>query len=132
MNSSSAITWRRIPERYNLIGTHCSNCNTSFFPSRNICPNCRRKGRMGVRKFSGRGKIYSYTRVTAPPTGFELEAPYFVAIVELEEGPRVLAQLVDCGPGDVAIGKPVRMVFRRIQEDGKDGLIHYGFKFRLA
>ena len=127
-----ALTWRKIPERYNLLGSHCDNCGENFFPIRNICPNCRRKGRMGGTKFSGKGVIYSHTFVTSPPTGFELEAPYAIAIVQLAEGPKLTAQIVDGDYEKVKIGAPVEMVFRKIQEDGKEGLIHYGFKFKLV
>jgi len=127
-----ALTWRKIPERYNLIGSHCDNCGENFFPIRNICPNCRRKGRMKNSRFSGKGEVYSYTMVYSPPTGFELEAPYVMAIIQLEEGAKVTAQLVDGDYSRVKIGAPVYMVFRKIQEEGKEGLIHYGFKFKLA
>ncbi|MCX8175427.1 MAG: Zn-ribbon domain-containing OB-fold protein [Candidatus Micrarchaeota archaeon] len=126
-----AITWRRMPERYRLVGTECQNCKTAYFPARKLCPKCRRKGRIVPRQFSGRGKIYSYTEVFAGPSGFELEVPYLLAIVELEEGPRLTAQIVGVSEKDVKIGDEVEMVFRRIQEDSAEGLIHYGYKFRM-
>lgn len=126
------LTWRRIPERYNLIGSECEICHTHYFPVRRICPQCRRKGKMKEVKLSGKGKIYSYTRIYAPPSGFELDAPYTMAIIELEEGPRLTAQVEDCDARDVKIGTPVEMIFRKIQEDGKEGLIHYGFKFKVV
>lgn len=85
-----------------------------------------------MQQFSGKGKIYSYTLVSSPPSGFELEAPYPMAIVELEEGAHVTAQLVDTKYERVKIGAPVEVVFRKIQEEGKEGLIHYGFKFKLS
>jgi uncharacterized OB-fold protein len=127
-----ALTWRRIPERYNLIGTVCDNCGEAFFPPRSLCPNCRRRGRVRKQKFSGEGEIYSYTLVTAPPAGFELEAPYPMAVIQLKEGARVTAQLVETEYKRVKIGAPVEMVFRKIQEEGKEGLIHYGFKFKVV
>ena len=132
MEESLAITWRRIPERYRLLGTKCLNCNSQYFPPRKICPKCRRKGRIENVKFCGKGKIYSYTKITAPPAGFELEAPYMFAIIELDEGVRVTSQVVDCNEEEVKIGSPVKMVFRKIAEDSEEGLIHYGFKFELV
>ena len=126
------MSWRRIPERYGLIGSECEICKANFFPARKICPNCRRRGRTKPIRYSGKGKIYSYSVIYSPPTGFELEAPYIIAIVELDEGPRLTSQIVDCDLRDVKIGVPVEMVFRKIQEDGKEGLIHYGFKFKIA
>ncbi|VVC00756.1 Uncharacterised protein [uncultured archaeon] len=126
-----AITWRRIPDRYRLQGTACENCKTNYFPSRKLCPKCRRKGKIVMKQFSGKGKIYSFTEVSSGPVGFELEAPYVLAIVELAEGPRLTTQIVGVGGKDVKIGDDVEMIFRKIQEDSEEGLIHYGYKFRL-
>jgi uncharacterized protein len=126
-----AITWRRIPERYRLTGSACENCKTNYFPTRKLCPKCRRKGKIVLKQFSGKGAIYSFTEVTAGPAGFELEVPYVLAIVELSEGPRLTAQVVGVGEKDVKIGDSVEMIFRKIMEDSPEGLIHYGYKFRL-
>src|SRR3989338_7781052 len=132
MMNSSPSSWRRIPERYCLIGTSCETCKTNYFPPRLICPKCRRKGKMVDKQYSGIGKVYAYTLVNVPPSGFEIEAPYVLALIELEEGPHLTAQVVDCEEKDMKIGSPVRMVFRKIQESGPQGLIHYGFKFVLS
>ncbi len=132
MKCGLALTWRRIPNRYRLIGSKCETCGKHFFPTRNICPKCRRKGKIVEKTFSGKGKVYSYSLVNVPPEGFELEAPYILALIELEEGTLVTSQVVDCKPEDVQIGTPVEMIFRKIQEDGKEGLIHYGFKFKIS
>jgi len=126
-----AITWRRIPERYRLSGNMCETCKTNYFPMRKLCPKCRRKGKIVPKQFCGKGKIYSFTEVTSGPAGFELEVPYVLAIVELDEGPRLTAQVVGVGEKDVAIGARVEMIFRKILEDSPEGLIHYGYKFRL-
>jgi len=124
--------WRLIPHRYNLIGTECENCKEKFFPPRKLCPNCRRKGKIREYKFSGKGEIYSYTVIYAPPEGFEYLKPYVVAIVKLEEGPKVTSQIVDCKPEEVAIGKKVEMVFRRVLTSSKESSIRYGYKFKLV
>lgn len=130
MRSSIPLTWRRIPERYRLIGSTCKTCNTNYFPTRILCPKCRRKGKIEKREFVGKGKIYSFTEISAPPAGFEEQAPYVLAIIQLEEGPRLTAQVVDVRGSELKIGDNVEAVFRMIQRDDPEGLIHYGFKFR--
>ena len=64
------------------------------------------------------------------PEGFEEYLPYTVALVKLEEGPMLTAQLTDVDPDEVHIGMPVEMVTRKISEDGEAGQILYGYKFR--
>lgn len=122
--------WREIPNRYNLIGTKCGNCETVFFPPRYVCPKCRRIGKLEPYQLKGKGKIVSYTVVHVPPNGFEIQTPYVIAIVELEEGPRVTGQITDCNPEDVKIGDEVEIAFRHMGEEGKDGIIYYGYKFK--
>lgn len=132
MKTSIPLTWRRIPERYLLLGTKCVVCKTHYFPKRTICPHCRRKGKLEEIKYKGVGKIYSFTEIFAPPEGFEDQSPYVLAIIELEEGAKLTAQVVDGHAKDIKIGDKVEVVFRVIQRDDPDGLIHYGFKFRLV
>ena len=127
-----AFHWRSFKERYGMYGSRCEHCGKHFFPSRAICPDCRRKGKMKPFKFSGRGRVYSYTVIRTPPTGFEMFVPYIMAIVELDEGARVVSQVVDCKPAEVAIDMPVESCFRKIREENRSGLILYGFKFRLS
>ena len=83
-----------------------------------------------MERFSGKGTVYSYTVVHAPPQGFELHRPYLLAIIELEEGPKLTAQIVDCAREDLKIGLPVEMTFRKIREGTEGGIIHYGYKFK--
>ena len=124
--------WRHIQQRYNLIGSKSTNCGRVFFPPRVICPDCRRKGNIEDIKFSGKGKIYTYSIVRSPSSDFKIEAPYAVAIIELEEGAKLTAQIVDTDIDNINIGDPVEMVFRKISEDGADGVISYGYKFKVV
>ena len=130
MRESIPLTWRRIPERYRLQGSVCRTCGKYYFPSRPVCPKCRRKGKVEKHHFSGRGVVYSYTTIRSAPAGFEGQTPYNIAIVELVEGARCTGQVVDAKPEEVKIGDEVEAVFRKIQSDDPEGLIHYGFKFR--
>ena len=132
MKASIPLTWRRIPERYRLLGMRCETCGTAYFPRRSVCPKCRRKGRLTEVQFSGKGKIYSFTEVTAPPEGFEDQVPYMLAVIELDEGARLTAQIVDAHKDGVKIGSRVEQVFRVIQRNDPEGLVHYGFKFKLS
>jgi len=81
------------------------------------------------RVLSGRGTVYSYTTVYNPPAGFEGTAPYVIAIIELDEGVRLTAQLTDLDD-EPEIGMPVEMVTRKLRSEGEDGIIIYGYKFR--
>jgi len=129
--SSVARFWRKIPQRYNLAGTQCTTCGRYFFPPRNLCPDCRRAGKIREHRFSGMGKVVTYTVIRSASEQFEQMTPYVLAIVELDEGPRLTAQLV-CSPDEARIGMRVRPVFRRSSADGESGVIHYGTKFAPA
>ena len=79
---------------------------------------------------SGRGEVFSFTKMFNVPEGFKAQRPYTVALVKLEEGPMVTAQLTDVSEDEVRIGMPVEMVTRKLREEGEDGEIIYGYKFR--
>lgn len=125
--------WREIPQRYNLVGNKCERCDTVYFPPKESCPKCRRKslGKMKEYKLSGTGEIITYTIIHVGPENFENQTPYPIAIVKLDEGPQITAQIVDCDLKDVKIGKKVESTFRKIQQDGDIGAIYYGYKFKL-
>jgi uncharacterized protein len=77
----------------------------------------------------GYGEVYSYTVVQEAPAGYEEQAPYYLALVKLDEGPMVTAQMTDVKDG-VAIGDRVEMVTRKLTTEGSKGMIVYGYKFR--
>lgn len=120
--------WRHFKEKYRLIGGRCENGHV-FFPKRSVCPVC---GSRNVEdfQFSGKGRVISWTIVRNPPSGFEYYKPFPLALIELEEGPVVLAQLTDVAPEEIEFGMEVEMVTRKIREFGEDGIILYAYKFR--
>jgi uncharacterized OB-fold protein len=79
--------------------------------------------------FTGTGEIYSFTTLQETPENFDEQAPYMLALVKLDEGPLITAQLTDID-GEVAIGDRVEMVTRKLTTEGARGMIVYGYKFR--
>lgn len=122
--------WRLRKQRYALVGEVCPHCQGKIFPPRDVCPHCSGEAKDRY-DFSGRGTVWSYTTLTDAPAGFEAQAPYAVALVKLDEGPVVTAQLTDLAGQAPEIGMPVEMVTRRLRDDGDErGMIVYGYKFR--
>jgi hypothetical protein len=122
--------WRLKQQRYGLVGEVCPHCSAKIFPPRDVCPNCGGEAKTAF-AFSGKGEVFSYTTIYEAPAGFDDTAPYTVALVKLEEGPLVTAQLTDLGNQPVEIGMPVEMVTRRLRQDGDErGMLIYGYKFR--
>lgn len=122
--------WRLKNQRYKLVGEICPHCEARLFPPRDVCPECGGEARTQY-TFSGRGEVYSFTTIYDPPAGYEEYAPYTVALIKLEEGPLVTAQLTDLDDQPIEIGTPVEMVTRRLRQDGDErGMIVYGYKFR--
>ncbi len=130
VSSSVPLFWRLRKSKYRLIGTKCATCSSVFFPPKYFCPACRRKGKIEDFQFSGNGTILSYTVIRAAPQGFEKITPYAVAIIKLDEGTNISGQIVS-SIDSIKIGKRVKAVFRKMYEDGDDGLIHYGLKWEI-
>jgi uncharacterized OB-fold protein len=122
--------WRLRQQRYGLVGEACPHCEAKIFPPRDICPSCGQEAKT-LYAFSGKGEVYSYTTIYEAPAGYDENAPYTVALVKLNEGPLVTAQLTDLGDQPIQIGMPVEMVTRKLRQDGDErGMLVYGYKFR--
>ena len=74
----------------------------------------------------------TYSIVHVGTEGLEDQVPYVLAIVELDDGPHLTTQIVDCKPEDIKLGDEVELTFRRIGQDKDDGVIYYGFKFKKS
>ena len=90
-----------------LFGVKCKRCSGNvYLKPIAACPECGAEEFMDE-KLSGRGTVYTFTICRVGPTGFEDKVPYVYAIVELEEGPWVETDILDCTPEEVDIGTPV-------------------------
>jgi uncharacterized OB-fold protein len=100
--------------RQELVVQRCAGCGTLRFPARPICSRCLGREAVWV-PASGRGTVFSFAVMhQANHPGFAAEVPYAVVVIELEEGPRVLSNLVGCAVGDIRIGLPVEVVFEEV------------------
>ena len=123
--------FREIPQRYRLEAGRCASCGEVSFPPRPVCPKCKGK-KFEMVKLSDEGKLLTFTVIRVGSEKFSKETPYAVGIIELNDGVKVTAQIADAEPDDLKIGQKVRMVFRKIQEDGKAGILCYGYKAVIA
>jgi len=86
----------------------CRACGRHIFYPRSVCPHCM-AAELEWTDATGRGAVHAFTVVHRAPPGFTEDAPYVVAMVELEEGPRMLTRLLDVAPGDAVIGMKVEV-----------------------
>ena len=103
--------------RHELYVQRCRACATMRHHPRAVCPSCLSHDTEWVR-CSGRGTVYSFTvthQNQAP--GFRERVPYALAVVELEEGPRLLTNVVECAPDAVCIGMAVEVVFEDVSAE---------------
>jgi hypothetical protein len=93
----------------------CNACAHVYFPPRPFCPACASRS-VSVFAASGRATLYSYVINHRAPTGFT--APYAIAVVELEEGPRLMTNIVDCPqePDALQLDMPLTVVFEKQNE----------------
>ena len=121
--------WRNKDRYYRLIGSKCENCGDEFFPPVYRCRECGSE-KIKDKEMPKTGRIVTYTQLHEPLPGFEAQAPFYLAVVELENGARVLTQLVDSPPETIMSGSRVAATIRRARVDGDSGQIVYGFKFK--
>jgi uncharacterized OB-fold protein len=78
----------------------------------------------------GHGEVYTFSIMYSAPKHYEDQQPYAIALIKLDEGPMVTAQLTDVDFDQIRIGMRVEMVTRKLREEGPEGQIIYGYKFR--
>lgn len=88
----------------------CDDCASAYFPPRPFCPSCGSRS-VSVFAATGRATLHSYVINHRPAAGFE--APYAIAVVELEEGPRMMTNIVDCPqtPDALELDMPLEVAF---------------------
>lgn len=119
--------WREIPQRYRLEAGKCKGCGKVHFPPRLVCDSC--KGReFETVNLPDEGKIHTFTVIHTPGSEFKDQAPFGLAVVELDNGVNLMCQVADCDPTTLEIDQRVKIEFRKVLEDGKAGVLCYGYK----
>ena len=106
--------WWDALRRHELVVQRCARCGTHRFPARDLCSRCLSRDVEWVR-VSGRGTVFSWAvmhQVYHP--GFASEVPYAVVVIALDEGARLVSNLVGCPPGEIRADMPVEVVFEDV------------------
>ncbi|MGH9028335.1 MAG: Zn-ribbon domain-containing OB-fold protein [Acidimicrobiales bacterium] len=99
-----------------LVLQRCEACGAYQLYPRDHCISCG--GAVSWVEASGRGSVYSFTIIRQNYSrAFRDMIPYVVALVDLEEGPRLMTNIVECDPADVTIGMPVHATFEQVSEE---------------
>jgi len=118
---------REVPQRYRLEASKCKGCGKVNFPPRLVCAECKSREFETI-KISDEGKILTYTIIRVGSDVFSRETPYAIAIIETNDNVKLMAMVADTKVEDVKIGSKVKLVFRKIQDEGVSGLHCYGYK----
>jgi len=104
-------------KRHELLLQKCQECGHYRYPPGETCPSCL-SDRLEWVKVSGRGSVYTWTVFhQAYHPAYKDGIPYAVVAVELEEGPRMVTNLVNCRIEDIKMGMPVEVVFDDVTEE---------------
>lgn len=109
----TAFFWEAV-DRGELVIQRCDDCNALRHPPAPMCPGCQSLA-WRAQPMSGRGRVHSFTVVHQPAVP-PFVYPNAIALIELEEGVRVLSQLVDIDPADIALDLPVTVSFETVEE----------------
>ena len=102
--------------RSELVIKRCSDCHRFHHYPRAVCPHCLSDRTVWIRA-TGKGTVYSFNVIRQNPSpGWRDEVPYVIAYVDLEEGVRMLTNIVECKPEDVYVGMPVEATWERVED----------------
>ena len=130
MTMFSSRNWREYPQRYRLEAVEIQEERQDLFPAAHRSTPKRATPNAEMVDLPETGKVITYTVIRVAPAQWGDMAPYALAIVELTDGTRLMAQMTDCDVDKVKIGMEVRLEFRRIQKEGTHGVIELRLQVR--
>ena len=116
IDPDTAVYWKASTE-HRLLIKRCADCKKLHFYPRELCPHCHSDAVDWVES-KGLGSVYSFT-IARRPAGpaFKPDAPYVVAIVELDEGPRMMTNITGSPVDSIRIGQRVRVAYEDVSEE---------------
>jgi len=104
-------------KRHELLIQQCGDCGAKIFYPKLFCPECL-SSNLGWIQASGKGKVYTFTTVYGyQPGEFTQDVPYVVAVIRLEEGVQMMANIVGCRPEELKCDMDVQVIFEDVTED---------------
>jgi uncharacterized OB-fold protein len=117
--SEAAAPFWDATRRHRLLYQWCTGCEQPVFFPREVCPKCLGSS-LEWKESTGQGTVYTFSNVHRPQiSNFILPAPYTVALVELEEGVRMMTNIVNCDPNTVTVGMAVKVTWEEL-DDGRN------------
>lgn len=115
-NSDNIKFWEGC-KKHELLVQKCKDCDSYRYPPRSICPKC-----FSVEstwdKVNGKGEVYTFTVARVPLNpAWELDIPYTIGVIQLDEGVRMVSNIVDCKPEDIKIGMKVEVIFDDVTDN---------------
>jgi hypothetical protein len=120
--------WRLKDHYFNLIGSKCKKCGAEWFPPVKVCRKCGSQ-QIADHQMPHTGKLVAHTVIREPADEFKRFAPYILGLVELDNGVRLVGQIVDVDATSLQDETSVRLALRKLTEDSSSGTIYYGYKF---
>ncbi|HWP65564.1 MAG TPA: OB-fold domain-containing protein [Candidatus Limnocylindria bacterium] len=122
------IEWKELKQDVRLWGSRCTACGLVQYPQEVVCMGCHAPGKTVEHKLRREGTVFTFT--IDHLIGQVPEHPMPMVVVELDGGGRVYLQGTDCAEGEIAVGKRVRLTYRRLHQAG--GNRNYFWKVRPA
>lgn len=118
VNADSAPYWNAAREG-KLVLPRCRNCGHTFFMPRHQCPACWSDD-LAWEEASGRGKVHSFSIVRrASLAAFAARTPYVLALIDLEEGPRMMSNILGEDALETRVGDAVEVCFEECEGGAK-------------
>jgi len=117
MADAITLPWWEAAADHRLVVQRCTSCDHTRLPPAPVCPECR-SAESDWKELSGRGEVYTYTLVHRPMAAGQ-KLPFIIAVIALEDsgGVRMISNVVDVEPDELAIGLPVEIVWEDMSEE---------------